>query len=53
MWGFKSSGQAQRFLAAHAVVGNLFRLGRHLLRAVHYGELRLRAFSIWRQVTCA
>lgn len=30
MRGFKSPGSAQRFLAVHAVVGNLFRLGRHL-----------------------
>ena len=53
MRGFKSPGQAQRFLAAHAVVGNLFRLGRHLMTAVHYRELRLRAFLGWQQVTCA
>jgi len=53
MRGFKSPGSAQRFLAVHAVVGNLFRLGRHLLRAVHYREFRLRAFSVWQQVTCA
>jgi len=53
MRGFKSPGSAQRFLAVHAVVGNLFRLGRHLLRAVHYREFRMRAFSTWQQVTCA
>ena len=50
---FKSAGQAQRFLAVHGAVGNLFRLGRHLIRACHYREFRSRAFSEWQQVTCA
>lgn len=50
---FKSAGQAQRFLTVHGAVGNLFRLGRHLIRAVHYREFRSRAFSEWQQVTCA
>jgi putative transposase len=30
---FKSAGQAQRFLSVHAVIQNLFRLGRHRLRS--------------------
>jgi putative transposase len=51
--GFKSSGQAQRFLAVRAVAENLFRLGRQLVRAAHYRELRLRAFSTWKDATCA
>ena len=50
---FKSAGQAQRFLAIHGVVGNLFRLGRHLIRATHYRKFRSRAFCEWQQVTCA
>jgi len=50
---FKSMGQAQRFLTVHGAVGNLFRLGRHLVRATHYREFRARAFSEWQQVTCA
>jgi len=50
---FKSSGQAQRFLTVYGVVGNLFRLGRHLTRAIHYRELRSRAFCEWQEVTCA
>jgi putative transposase len=33
---FKSVGQAQRFLGAHAAVSNLFNLGRHLVRAEYY-----------------
>ena len=42
---FKSAGHAQRFLTVHGAVGNLFRLGRHLLRARHYRQFRSRAFS--------
>ena len=49
---FKSAGQAQWFLAVHGAVGNLFRLGRHLIRASHYREFRSRAFSEWLLVTC-
>ena len=33
---FKSTGQAQRFLACHAAINNQFRLQRHLLKAKHY-----------------
>ncbi len=50
---FKSSGQAQRFLAVHSQVHNLFRVGRHLLRAANYRLLRNRSFETWQQVTCA
>ncbi len=50
---FKSSAQAQRFLSVHGIVGNLFRVGRHLLRAVHYRLFRARAFGSWLQVSCA
>ena len=32
---FKSQSQAQRFLSLHGVVHNLFRFGRHLMRAVN------------------
>ena len=49
---FKSARHAQRFLSVHGVVLNLFRLGRHLLRAVHHRRLRTRAFGVWREVTC-
>ena len=44
---FKSVGQAQRFLGAHAVVSNLFNLGRHLVRAEHYRNLRESPFADW------
>lgn len=50
---FKSPGQAQRFLSAHGVIQNLFRVGRHLLRPTHYRQLRERSFVVWQQVTCA
>ncbi len=44
---FKSVGQAQRFVTAHAAVQNLFNLGRHLVSANHYRSLRVGAFSDW------
>jgi putative transposase len=50
---FKSPAQAQRFLSVHGVVGNLFRVGRHPLRAVHYRMFRSQAFGAWQQVSCA
>ena len=50
---FKSHGQAQRFLSAHGPINNLFRVGRHLLKAAHYWLFRYRAFATWSQVTCA
>ena len=49
---FKSQGQAQRFLACHGVVNNLFRLGRHLMQARHYRILRGRAFAQWSRASC-
>ena len=50
---FKSLGQTQRFLSVHGTVNNLFRLGRHLLRACHYRAFRANAFGTWQQVACA
>ena len=44
---FKSMVQAQRFFGAHAAVQNLFNLGRHLVRAEHYRNLRTSAFIEW------
>ena len=38
---FKSMRQAQRFVSAHAAVSNIFNLGRHLVRAQHYRDLRI------------
>ena len=45
--GFKSVGQTQRFLGAHAAVSNLFNLGRHKVSAHHYRDLRISAFNEW------
>ena len=42
---FKSVKQAKRFLGAHAAVSNLFNLGRHLVSANHYRDLRINAFE--------
>ena len=50
---FTAAAHAQRFLSVHGVVLNLFRVGRHLLRAAHHRLLRTRAFVVWREVTCA
>jgi putative transposase len=44
---FKSPGQAQRFLEVHSSVYNLFNLGRHLISAKHYRDLREDAFNRW------
>ena len=48
---FKSTRQAQRFLAVHAAVCNLFNLGRHLISAKNYRFFRLRAFASWNRAT--
>ena len=45
---FKSMDQAQRFLGVHATVYNLFNLGRHLVGAKHYRDLREVAFADWK-----
>jgi putative transposase len=45
---FKSVKQAQRFLNVHAVVYNLFNLGRHLVSAETYRYFRLRSFASWK-----
>jgi putative transposase len=42
---FKSGGQSQRGLGAHEAVANLFNLGRHLVGAKHYRNLRISAFN--------
>ncbi len=49
---FKSAAHAQRFLAVHGSVPNLFRVGRHPLRAIHHRRLRTQAFGVWPEMTC-
>ena len=51
MQRFKSAGHAQRFLTIHGLIQNLFRVGRHLLRAVNHRLFRERAFGAWNAVT--
>jgi putative transposase len=51
MRGFKSRGQAQRFLSVHGVIRNLFNLGRHQLSAGNYRLLRDRSFKEWSAAT--
>ncbi|WP_232787775.1 transposase [Paraglaciecola sp. MB-3u-78] len=48
---FKSQGQAQRFLSSHGVVNNLFRLGRHLMKASNYRLIRDRSLVEWNRVS--
>jgi putative transposase len=42
---FTSQGQAQRFLACHGIVNNLFRLGRHKMQADNYTPSFLQFLS--------
>ena len=50
---FKLAAHLQRFTSVHGVVQSLFRVGRHLLRAVHHRWLRARVSVEWDAVTCA
>ena len=50
---FRSVGHAQHFLSVHGLVQNLFRAGRHHLRAGHYRVSRMRSSAVWDTVTCA
>jgi putative transposase len=43
---FKLLGQAQRFLSVHGSINNLFRLGRHRMKAAHYRPFRDRVFTL-------
>ena len=53
MQRFKSAGQAQRLLSAHAMIYGHFHPRRHLMAADQYRRERSKAFRIWRQETCA
>ena len=48
---FKSPRHVQRFLSVHGPINNLFRVGRHLMKAAHYRVFRDQAFTTWRAVT--
>ena len=47
---FKSAGHAQRFLTIHGLIQNLFRVGRHLLRAFNHRLFRVQAVGVWNAV---
>jgi putative transposase len=51
MQRFKSPGQAQEFLSAHAMIYGHFRPRRHRLSAGGYRQARAKAFRVWRQET--
>ena len=47
MLGFRSVGNAQRFLSVQSAVLNLFNWGRHQLTAERYRYFRFQAFDAW------
>ncbi|CAM5657918.1 hypothetical protein GCM10010261_62360 [Streptomyces pilosus] len=49
--GFRSTGGAQRFLAAFSGISPHFRPRRHLMTAHDYGAEMTVRFAIWDQVT--
>jgi putative transposase len=51
MQRFKSPGQTQDFLSAHAIIYGHFRPRRHRLSAVGYRRARTKAFRTWRWET--
>ena len=53
MQRFKPPGSAQRFLAVHAAVYNLFNVQRHLISRRSLRQSRTEAFDQWRQATAA
>src|SRR5919199_459615 len=53
MQAFKSPGSAQRFLACHAAVHNLFTLQRHLTSRPTHRRFRAAALEQWRIATAA
>jgi putative transposase len=50
MKGFKSAGQAQRFLSAHDQINNLFHLRRDHVSASQHRAARARAFEVWADI---
>jgi putative transposase len=50
---FKSAKQAQRFLAAHEPINNLFHLRCDHVPADQYRASRAKAFNVWVAVTGA
>jgi len=50
---FEAAAHLQQFVSVPGLVQNLFRVGRHLLQAVHHRLLRRRAFQVRNAVSCA
>jgi len=50
---FKSQGSAQRFLATHAAVYNVFNVQRHLIRRPTLRQFRAEAMANWAAATAA
>ena len=50
---FKSHGSAQRFLATHAAVYNVFTVQRHLIRRPTLRQFRAEAYQTWAAATAA
>ena len=48
---FKSACHVQRFLSVHGPINNLFRIGRHLMKAANYRLFRDKAFMTWQDIT--
>ena len=48
---FKSLRHVQRFLSVHGPINNLFRIGRHRMKATQYRLFRDKAFTTGRDVT--
>jgi putative transposase len=53
MQGFKSPGQAQRFLSSHTRIYGQSHPRRHLMTTAEYRHACAEAFRIWREETCA
>ena len=51
MQGFKSPGQAQRFLSAYGPIAQHFRPRRHLLSASEYRDEMGHRFESWAEIT--
>lgn len=51
MQGFKSPGQAQRFLAAYGPIAQHFRPHRHRLAALTYRQEMRQRFTTWQDIT--
>src|SRR6185295_19316880 len=51
MQGFKSPGQAQRFLAAYGPIAQHFRPHRHRLSAPAYRQKMRKRIQRWREIT--